>query len=390
MEELLTPATLPAYVASLGLFPEGAPLTASEISGGNLNYSFRVSHPAAGPGTRKEVFVKQTPGHVKVLGPSAALSNRRLLVERHAYAEWAAITGASACLPTILHFDEERMVLVMEFLDSHILLHDQLFAVPSDFDAPSPPDSSCPLCEIATAAGSFLGAVHGATHSSNVSEERAAELTAAFANAELRGVQLEYVFSKCYREAEGAASLRDDSAFMAEVEALKSLYMGEVAEGGLALCHGDCHPGSLMVDYAASSIKLIDPEFAIYGPPGLDIGCCLSGFALAALFHHTEGRKAAVARLVEAIGALWRAYTSAMATQWIGRYVLTATAADAMGFLGCEVARTALGFAGVRGLPIKDESMKKEAEAVAVSMARACILGRREGINVLVDFLQAL
>ena len=95
-------------------------------------------------------------------------------------------------------------------------------------------------------------------------------------------------------------------------------------------------------------------------------------------------------RLVDAIGVLWGAYSNAMASQWIGRYVLTATAADAMGFAGCEVARTALGFAGVRGLPIEDAAKKAEAEATAVAMARVCIMERRDGIKVLVDFLEAL
>ena len=33
-----------------------------------------------------------------------------------------------------------------------------------------------------------------------------------------------YVFSKCYREAERAATLREDATFMAAVEALKAAY----------------------------------------------------------------------------------------------------------------------------------------------------------------------
>ena len=33
------------------------------------------------------------------------------------------------------------------------------------------------------------------------------------------------------------------------------------------------------------TVKIIDPEFAVYGPPGLDVGCLLSGFVLAAVHH---------------------------------------------------------------------------------------------------------
>ena len=33
------------------------------------------------------------------------------------------------------------------------------------------------------------------------------------------------------------------------------------------------------------TVKIIDPEFAVYGPPGLDVGSLLSGFVLAAVHH---------------------------------------------------------------------------------------------------------
>ena len=37
---------------------------------------------------------------------------------------------------------------------------------------------------------------------------------------------------------------------------------------------------------------------------------------------------------------------------------VSAAGADAAGFAGCELARTALGYAGVRGLPIVDADAK--------------------------------
>ena len=62
----------------------------------------------------------------------------------------------------------------------------------------------------------LLTCVHDAT-GSQVSEERAAQLEADFTNQPCRDIQLEFVFSKCYNEAEAAAGLRDDAAFMAEI-----------------------------------------------------------------------------------------------------------------------------------------------------------------------------
>ena len=70
---------------------------------------------------------------------------------------------------------------------------------------------------------------------------------------------------------------------MAEVERLAAKYLGyaEDEHDRGALLHGDFHPGSVMV--AGAAVKVIDPEFTIYGPPGLDVGSLLSGFVLAYL-----------------------------------------------------------------------------------------------------------
>lgn len=193
MAELLTAESVPAYVASLdGVLPEAS--TAVEISGGNLNYAFRVSDAQGA-----SVFLKQTPGFVKVLGSEAKLSKERLITERRAYVEWAMAMGsgpATACLPRLHHFDSERMVLVMEHLGSCVLLHERLMGGSADGG-------------VGLALGSFLGAAHASTHVTLVSPERAAELTSAFANEELRGLQLECVSPnsslKCSRMATDGA-----------------------------------------------------------------------------------------------------------------------------------------------------------------------------------------
>ena len=153
-------------------------------------------------------------------------------------------------------------------------------------------------------------------------------------------------------------------------------------------------------------------------PPGLDIGCLLSGFVLAAVFHHTEQRSPAVSRLVVAIGELWTSYAATMAARHVAPAVLSATATDAVGFAGCEVrvrgdlthcttpcslaarypcsccgvqvARTALGFAGVRGLPIKEADLKEKAEALAVTIAHGCIVRRHAGLATLTSLLETL
>mmetsp|Transcript_21021 Transcript_21021/g.34952 ORF Transcript_21021/g.34952 Transcript_21021/m.34952 type:complete len:91 (+) Transcript_21021:2-274(+) len=61
----------------------------------------------------------------------------------------------------------------------------------------------------------------------------------------------------------------------------------------------------------------------------------------------------------------------------VGSDTISGISEDAVGFTGCEVARTALGFAGVRGLPIRDQGVKAKAEEAALGLAQRCIMGRK-------------
>merc|ERR1740121_740733 len=105
-----------------------------------------------------------------------------------------------------------------------------------------------------------------------------------------------------------------DAAFLAEVDALKALYDGKAGlDDNLALCHGDLHPGSVMVN-SDGDVKVIDPEFTVYGPPGLDVGSLLSGYVLAAVHHAFLGQRDIVRSLASASSAIWDTYKqSAMA-----------------------------------------------------------------------------
>lgn len=384
---LLTVDTVAQYVSDLGdkvskagqrVFPAGAVLKATEIQGGNLNYAFCVKS-AEGPC----VFVKQAPDFVKVLGPDAKLHKERMALEVRAYKEWESFLGGGASaakyLPNVYHFDEGSMVVVMEFLGSYQLLQDALVAGAADE-------------RVAAGLGEWMGLTHGKTHVSKVPADTAASLTADFENGTLRGLQLEYVFSKAFREADRAADLRADDAFMREVEQIKGKYKGE-EKSNLALCHGDFHPGSVMVDHdpqRADVVKVIDPEFVVYGPPGLDVGSLLSGYALTCIQHvHTgTGKAAAVAA---AAGKVWESYDRAAQDAGITPDMTRAIGEDAAGFAGCEIARTALGFAGVRGISCEDPAVKGKAEAEALRLAHRCVMGRRDaGVAVLLDALREM
>ena len=127
--------------------------------------------------------------------------------------------------------------------------------------------------------------------------------------------------------------------------------------------------------------RVIDPEFAVYGPPGLDVGSLLSGFCLAAVHQAHSDNSAAVDRIVECCGAIWESYRASMAEHGIDdEKLLFDVQVESVGFCVAEVCRTALGFAGDRKwLQFDDEPTKRRAQRAALRLVDRCMVRRHEG-----------
>ncbi|OLQ09712.1 Methylthioribose kinase [Symbiodinium microadriaticum] len=370
---LLTVDTVCSYVsAHLAGIPDaplsaGSTLTADEVQGGNLNYAFAV-RDASGKG----VFVKQAPDYIKVLGPDAALTRERMRLEVQVYSEWTRSPGAAAYFPRVWKFDEDSMAFIMELLDSYELLQKHLFQGHVQEAA-------------ARSLGDCMAQMHSRTHCSKISAEECQRLSKAYENRLMRDIQLEFVFSKCYREDARAEHLRSDAAFMSLLEVVKEIYNGQNTRN-LAVCHGDLHAGSVMVGGESAAVKIIDPEFAIFGPPGLDVGSLLSTYALAYCYHSAL-KSTCKEELLRAMQVIWETYLGVMKAAGIADDLLKSTEEEAVAFAGCEIARTALGMAYERSLRIEDDVVKAAAEKSALAVGVACVRQFREGIPALMDAL---
>lgn len=382
---ILTEENIPAYFAersdAIGIFPRDAELTAQAITGGNVNFAFRVSSTGSDPSV---VFAKQAPEFVAIFGPDGyPLTSERMQMEMDVYQEWKQVLGVSKYLPTIYLFDRENMTTVMEFLDGyelldHILLEQGVMEV---------------LLKVAPQLGDFIGKTHGATHSSKVSSERLAYFVQHFENRPMRDIQLEFVFTKCFKEAtdEQRAGLTVNGQFMNEVSLLKAQYNGETGTDNLVLSHGDLHPGSVMAS-PDGLVKVIDPEFTVYGPPGLDVGSLLSGFVLAAIHQAYSKHPDEVAAICHGVEAIWNAYTLAMADSGISRELLKEIEVQVVGFTVMEVCRTALEFAGGRKwLQFNDSIIKANSKRAALELVNKCMIDRHEGgIKLLIKEMKAV
>jgi len=388
--QILTAETLPSYLKKqwdeLGLgssldckMPaEGAleGIAVSAIQGGNVNYAFCVDLPALS----RKVFVKQATEFIAIFGPDGfPLTSERMQREMDVYTEWKEMLGEEASktyLPTIYGFDKKSMVVVMEFFDGYDLLDHVLV----DEEGCSSLDQKA----VGEALGDFMGRVHAASYSSKLGEdpERIEYLKKHFENREMRDVQLEYVFTKCYKEAtdEQRDGLTLTDEFLAEVDLLKKQYDGKVGDDALVLTHGDLHPGSVMVDVTNASAKVIDPEFTVYGPAGLDVGSLLSGYCLGAIHQEYSGNPGAVENIVVGAAAIWASYSKALFEGGLTSEQIRAIEVETVGFTVAEVCRTALEFAGGRKwLQFEDPVTKKKANKAALGLVQNCMTERHEG-----------
>lgn len=417
---ILTEETVADYLANTavgtGKVLLDSRLTGEAIADGNLNYTFCVTDHKTG----KKLFVKQAPEYVANLGPDGLpLTSDRLRVELRAYAQWRQVLGVELYekyLPHAFLFDTKNMVFAADFFEEFTLL-DQALA-----------GEEIVSSDIAMALGEFMGKIHKGCHISRVSDKVKERIEKGFVNEPMRAIQLENIFTKCYKEAtdEQKAGWNADEAFMKEIELLKAAYNG-TDKDNLTVCHGDLHPGSVMVK--GSEVKVIDAEFAVLSSPGLDVGCLLSGYVLAAVHHTFSNNKEAVQSIIEGVDAIWSSYFSEMkgvkeiTDEMMGEMgeikemeeteddaadlamfskveevegltdeIMAKTEADAVGFAMAEVCRTALGFApGRKWLQFEDADVEAKSKKVALMVVDKCMTKRHEnGMELLLSTLGEL
>ena len=194
------------------------------------------------------------------------------------------------------------------------------------------------------------------------------------------------------------AALREDVALKAEVQEL----FVKFASNTETLLHGDLHTGSVMS--TARESRIIDSEFAQYGPMGFDIGMLTANFLMAYFSqaaHRADdemhGYQEWLLRVVEdtfdAFDAEFRRLWASERTGMLypaclfeeqghssgpARDAVLATIwRDALGFCGIEMHRRILGLAHNADFEsIEDPRVRTPLEARSLMMGRAVVLER--------------
>ena len=295
---------LPAIAARLGGRPDVWSI--SEVGDGNLNLVFIVKGPDGG------IAVKQALPYVRLVGESWPLPLSRAHYEHLALTRQAHL--APGLVPAVIHHDPALALTVMELLEPHIIMRKGLVA-----------GTTYPrfVGHITT----FMARTLFCSSDLAVSAaEKKAGIAAFAGNHALCKITEDLIFTDPYRIAEqnrwtqpyldtAAASFREDLDLHVAISRLKLKFLSSPE----ALIHGDLHTGSIMV--TDGDTRVIDPEFAFYGPMGFDVGAVIANLLMA--YFASDGhervageRRAFEAWVLETVENVWAGFTQKFLDLW--------------------------------------------------------------------------
>ena len=359
-----------------------------EVGDGNLNLVFIVEGPEG------KLCVKQALPYVRLVGESWPLPLSR------AHFEYAALQQearyAARYVPALYHHDADMALTVMECLSPHIILRKGLVK------GVRYPDAARHL-------GEFLALTLYHTSDLHLPAADKKKNIAFFAgNDAMCKISEDLIFDEPYFQAPNnrhtpgledvALAFQKDTALKEAAQDMKWRFLNDAE----ALLHGDLHTGSVMV--TAQDTRVIDPEFAFYGPMGFDVGALIANFLLAAFAQpgQTEqpgSRREYTSWILEQIVVLWEGFSSSFALLWEQRDVVNSGGDvyaphltggmeiiekrldsiwnDALGFAGLKMIRRILGLAHVEDMEsIADVALRASCERQALAFARSLLLNR--------------
>jgi 5-methylthioribose kinase len=376
-----------------------------EVGDGNLNLVFIVE------GAHGSVCVKQALPYVRAAGPSWPMSPARAFFENSYYVAVSPFVGAS--IPKIYHYDPELYCTVMERLSPHIILRHGLIA-------------GRRYNHFARDIGEYIARACFFTSDFARPFERKMDGIALFAaNKPLVRITVDLIFAEPYFVStrnrhtspqldEIVSRLRCDGPLKVAAARFGQKFLTEAQ----ALIHGDLHSGSVMV--TENDSRVIDPEFAFYGPIGFDLGAFFGNLLLnwySQRGHATpnDDRVAYQEWILQQAKIFWETFRRCFIALWNGdakgdaflaamfstaedgvalqaarSAFLDSLFADMLGFSACKMIRRILGFAHVIDFEcIQDAALRADCEASALAMAHR-LLTHPEQFHSVDDVIDAV
>lgn len=360
-----------------------------EVGDGNLNLVFIIE------GARGAAVAKQALPYARCVGESWPMSLDRAYFEYHALVRLGQRDPGQ--VPQIYAFDQPQALIVMEYLAPHVILRKSLVA-------------GTVLPDLGAHLGRYLArTLFRGSDFAMETAHRKADLALFAGNVELCGISEDLIFTDPFFTSprnrvtpgleEEARATEADRALKVAAAALKRKF----ATSAETLLHGDFHTGSVMV--TAGDSRVIDPEFAFYGPMGFDIGALLGNLMMAVFAqrgHRADPAACAAYQdwILSVAEDVWSEFANEFARLWstertgiLGLREVFEDAGDGagadtvladlmadiwrdtLGFMGVEMHRRILGLAHILEFEaIEDEGLRARCEREALTMARILML----------------
>ncbi|MDP9698864.1 S-methyl-5-thioribose kinase [Paenibacillus polysaccharolyticus] len=373
-----------------GPFTADANLDCREIGDGNLNLVFHITDQ----NSDKSIIIKQALPYAKVVGESWPLSLVRARIEREILQEEYRL--CPGMVPEVYHYDDDLALTVMEDLSDHVIMRKGLID-----------GASYPL--FAQHIGEFMARTLFFTSDLGMNQQQKKEQQGRFVNPDQCKITEDLIFDEPYRIAQNnnyetaiedeAEALRTDEALHLEIALLREKFLTH----GQALLHGDLHTGSIFV--TSESTKVIDPEFAFYGPMGFDVGAVLANLllhyvSLSGRFQDQSTRNKRETELLDMVRDVWTEFDTRFRALWTTALVdpmaktpgyqdlyVQQLFRDTIGFTGAKMVRRIVGLAHVADIDtLTDTAERERAQRKALAVGKALIKNNRQ-VNTIGEVL---
>ncbi len=367
------------YVVNhLMLFDQKENLEVVEIGDGNINYVHQVSDRLTG----KTFVVKQADKFLRSSGRLLNISRNRI------EAEILKVQNelAPEFIPEVYDYDETMAALTMENISEYknmryALIAKQIF-----------PNFSEEISD-------FLSKVLLPTTDLILDSATKKDRVKTFTNNDMCDISETLVLTEPYDDYKKQnivtlgnedfvkTHLYNDSGLHAEVAWLRNNFMNNAQ----ALIHGDLHTGSIFINQ--SGIKIIDPEFAYYGPIGYDIGNVLAHLYFPLVLNLVDGKfnvrfndwlLASSQEIYDQVfDKISRIYDEAVVSklyknEQFKRTYLADIMSDTLGYAGTEIIRRVVGDSKVKELSLIPIEKKIYAERVLLNFGIKLIKERKK------------
>ncbi|HXB21163.1 MAG TPA: S-methyl-5-thioribose kinase [Candidatus Solibacter sp.] len=366
---------------------------ACEVGDGNVNLVFAVQGPAG------SLCLKQALPFVRMVGESWPLTVERAFFEYQCLEEHRR--HVPDLLPKIYYYDPKMRVIVMEYLHPHLILLKGMMA-------------GIRYPRLAEDISEYLARTLFYTSSFGMpAAEKKRKMALFCGNTELCRIMEDVIFTDPYhihvrnrwtspQLDSVAAEFREDVQLKIAASRLKLAYMTKTE----ALIHGDLHTGSIMV--TPENTRVIDHEFAFYGPMGFDIGAVIGNLLLNYFSQEgytgpSDSRGDYQEWLLDTVECIWLQFQSKFIALWESnneievyppalfddaanrlalaeerRRWLRECFEETMGYCGAKIIRRILGQAHGRDMEqIEDPDLRASCELPCLRLAREMMVNAR-------------